>query len=51
MNMLIYVFFELTEGSKTGGHEVPLIKEQYILDMSKYSFSMKIITNKGENEQ
>ena len=46
------MFFKLTEGSRTRGHKVALVKEQCRLDMRKYSFSQRVITewNKLSND-
>ena len=32
------MFFKLKEGRRTRGHKAPLVKEQCMLDMRKYSF-------------
>ena len=37
-----YLFFSLRKDSRTGGHEVKLVKEQCTLDIRKYSFSQRI---------
>ena len=37
------MFFKLKEGSNTRGHKAALVKEQYSLDMRKYSFSQRVI--------
>ena len=37
------ILFKLTEGSRTRGHKAALVKEQYKLDMRKYSFSQRVI--------
>ena len=44
--------FNLKEGSRTRGHKAALIKEQCWLDMSKYSFSQRLINewNKLPND-
>ena len=36
------MFFKLKEGSRTRGHKATLVKEQYRLDMRKYSFSQRV---------
>ena len=43
MKILIEIFFSLKKDSRTGGHEVTLVKDQCILDIRKYSFSQRII--------
>ena len=44
--------FKLKEGSRTRGHKAALVKEQYRLDMRKYSFSQRMINewNKLPND-
>ena len=37
------MFFKLKEGSRTRGHKAVLVKEQCRLDMTKYSFSQRVI--------
>ena len=37
------MFFKLKEGGRTRGHKAALVKEQYRLDMRKYSFSQRVI--------
>ena len=37
------MFFKLKESSRTRGHKAALVKEQYRLDMRKYSFSLRVI--------
>ena len=46
------MFFKLKEGSRTRGHKAALVKEQYRLDMTKYSFSQRVINkwNKLPND-
>ena len=46
------MFFKLKEGSRTRGHKAALVKEQYRLDMRKYSFSQRVINkwNKLPND-
>ena len=46
------MFFKLKEGSRIRGHKAALIKEQYRLDMRKYSFSQRLINewNKLPND-
>ena len=46
------MFFKLKEGSRTRGHQAALVKEQYSLDMRKYSFSQRVINewNKMSND-
>ena len=46
------MFFKLKEGSRTRGHKAALLKEQYRLDMRKYSFSQRVINewNKPPND-
>ena len=46
------IFFKLKEGSRTRGHKAALVKEQYGLDMRKYSFSQRVINewNKLSND-
>ena len=46
------MFFKLKEGSRTRGHKAALVKEQYKLDMRKYSFSQRAINewNKLPND-
>ena len=46
------MFFKLKEGSRTRGHKAALVKEQCRLDMRKYSFSQRVITewNKLPND-
>ena len=46
------MFFKHKEGSRTRGHKAVLDKEQYRLDMRKYSFSQRVITewNKLPND-
>ena len=38
------IFFKLKEGSSTRGHKAALVNEQCRLDMRKYSFSQRVIT-------
>ena len=40
------------EGSRTRGHKAALVKEQCMLDMRKYSFSLRVINewNKLPND-
>ena len=46
------MFFKLKEGSITREHKAALVKEQYMLDMRKYSFSQRVINewNKLPND-
>ena len=46
------MFFKLKEGSRIRGHKTTLVKEQYRLDMRKYSFSQRDINewNKLPND-
>ena len=46
------MFFKLKEGSGTRGYKAALVKEQYRLDMRKYSFSQRVINewNKLPND-
>ena len=46
------MFFKLKEGRRTRGHKAALIKEQYRLDIRKYSFSQRVINewNKLPND-
>ena len=46
------MFFKLKEGSRTRGHKAALVKEQWRLDMRKYSFSQRVINewNKMPND-
>ena len=46
------MFFKLKEGSKIRGHKAALVKEQCILNMIKYSFSLRVINewNKLPND-
>ena len=49
------IFFKLLqtkEGSRTRGHKAALVKEQCVLDMRKYSFSLRVINewNKLPND-
>ena len=46
------MFFKLIEGSRTGGHQTALVREQCKLDMRKYSFSQRVINewNKLPND-
>ena len=46
------MFFKLKESRRTRGHKVALVKEQYRLDMRKYSFSQRVINewNKLPND-
>ena len=46
------MFFKLKDGSRTRGHKAALVKEQCRLDMRKYSFSQRVITewNKLSND-
>ena len=37
------MFFSLKKFSRTRGHEVKLVKDQFRLDIRKYSFSQKTI--------
>ena len=37
------MFFKLKEGSRTRGNKAALVKEQFRLDMRKYSFSQRVI--------
>ena len=39
------MFFKLKDGCRTKGHKAALVKEQYKLDMRKYSFSQRVIMN------
>ncbi len=39
------IFFKLKEGSITGEHNSALVKEQWRLDMRKYSFSQRTIND------
>ena len=39
------MFFKLKEGSRTRGHKAELVKEQYRLDMRKYSISQRVIND------
>ena len=38
------MFFKLKEGSRTRRHKAALVKEQCRLDMRKYSFSQRVIS-------
>ena len=38
------MFFQLKEGSRIRKHKAALVKEQCSLDMRKYSFSQRVIT-------
>ena len=46
------MFFKLKEGSRTRGHKAALVKEQYMMDMRKYSLSQRVINewNKLSND-
>ena len=46
------MFFKLKEGSRTRGHNAALVKEHCMLDMTKYSFSQRVINewNKLPND-
>ena len=37
------MFFSLKKNSRTRGHEVKLVKDQFSLDIMKYSFSQREI--------
>ena len=39
------MFFSLKKDSRTRGHEIELVKDQYKLDTRKYPFSQRIIKN------
>ena len=43
MNVDGNIIFKLKEVSRTRGHKASLVKEQYRLDMRKYSFSQRVI--------
>ena len=43
MKILIEMFFSLKNDSRTRGHEVKLVKDQYRLDIRKYSFSQRTV--------
>ena len=43
------VFFSLKKYSKTRGHEVTLVKDQYRLDIMKYSLSQRKINRTEQN--
>ena len=44
MEILIEIcFFSLNKDSRTGGHEVELVKDQCRLDIRKYSFSHRTV--------
>ena len=42
-NIYINMFFSLKKYSRTRRHEITLVKDQYILDIRKYSFSQRTI--------
>ena len=42
------MFFKFKEGSRTRGHKAALVKEQYRLDIRKYSFSQRVINEWNE---
>ena len=46
------MFFKVKEGSITSGHKAALVKEQCRLDMRKYSFSQRAMSewNKLRND-
>ena len=46
------MFFKLKECSRTRGHKAALVKEQFRLDIRKYSFSQRVINewNKLSND-
>ena len=46
------MFFKFNEGSRTRGHKAALVKEQCRVDMTKYSFSPRVINewNKLPND-
>ena len=45
----INVFFSLKKYSRTRGHEVTLVKDQYRLDIRKYSLSQRKINRTEQN--
>ena len=45
IKILIEMFFSLNKDSRTGGHEIKLVKDQCRLEIGKYSFSQRT-TNK-----
>ena len=43
IKIFIEIVFSLKKDSRTGGHEVTLVKDQCRLDIKKYSFSQRTI--------